>query len=75
MQNEYTDKIENPPIFDPVFDEGKKEEKKPVKKDAKGKIIVEEEPEPVLPDPIDYSDILMKGPRILSIFPLHYNMP
>lgn len=50
MKNEYTEKIENPPLYDPVQDEGKKEEKKPPpKKDAKGKIIVEEEPEPVLP--------------------------
>lgn len=50
MKNEYTEKIEIPPIYDPVMDEGKKEEKKPPpKKDAKGKIIIEEEPVPVLP--------------------------
>lgn len=74
MSNSYTDKIENPLIFDPVFDEGKKEEKKPpVKKDAKGKII-EEEPAPVIPDPIDYSELLMRGKRLVSKVPLHYNL-
>lgn len=76
MKNTYTDKIENPVIYDPVFEEGKKEEKKPpVKKDAKGKPIIEEEPAPVIPDPIDYSSLLMRGPRIVTNFPLNYNMP
>lgn len=75
MSNSYTDKIENPAIFDPVFDEGKKEEKKPPpKKDAKGKIIVEEEPAPVIPDPIDYSELLMRGKRLVSRVPLHFNL-
>lgn len=56
------------------MDEGKKEEKKPIKKDAKGKIIIEEEPEVVAPEAIDYTDILMKGPRIITNIPLHYNI-
>ena len=57
IENTFTDKIEDPPIFDPVFDEGKKEEKKPVKKDAKGKII-EEEPEVIVPEKVDYTELL-----------------
>lgn len=74
MENTFTEVIENPAIFDIVMDEGKKEEKKPVKKDAKGKIIVEEEPEVTVSDPIDYSSLLMRGPRSVSILPLHYNL-
>jgi hypothetical protein len=70
MTNTYTIKI------DPVFDEGKKEEKKPPpKKDAKGKIIIEEEPAPIIPPPIDYSELLMRGPRIVTNMPLHFNIP
>ena len=57
IENIFTDKIEDPPIFDPVFDEGKKEEKKPVKKDDKGKII-EEEPEVIVPEKVDYTELL-----------------
>lgn len=36
-------RIENPPVNDPSLEEAKKEEKKTLKKDAKGKVIEEEE--------------------------------
>ncbi|EGR29178.1 hypothetical protein IMG5_161280 [Ichthyophthirius multifiliis] len=71
--NQYKEKIENPPIHDPVFLEGKKEEKKPIKKDAKGKIIPEEISPAQPPEIIDYTELLMKGIRTKTIFPLHYN--
>ncbi|EGR28756.1 hypothetical protein IMG5_169530, partial [Ichthyophthirius multifiliis] len=74
FQNKYTEKIEHPINLYPVFEEGKKEEKKPIKKDAKGKPIIEEEPEIPQQVPIDYTQTLMKGPREITYIPFHFNI-
>lgn len=61
MNNEFNEKWELPPVYDPVFEEGKKEEKKPKKDAKKGK--EEEEPEVVEPETFDYTELLHKGKR------------
>jgi hydrocephalus-inducing protein len=59
-------------IHDPVFEEGKKEEKPVGKAAKKGDKPLEEEVKPV-EEVIDYSHLL-KGPREVSVIPLHYNL-
>jgi hydrocephalus-inducing protein len=60
-------------VHDPVFDEGKKEEKKgkEAKKGDKQVVVEEEKKEE---EEQDYSGLL-KGERLVSVIPLHFNGP
>lgn len=67
MTNQYTEKLEEHKIYDPVFEENKKPEKVVKKKPG------QEEEEPV-EEPLDYTTELHSGKRDVTPLPFYYCM-